>query len=130
MGRDVMLQTVEGERGRSGETCCFRQCSGNVVGGERHYVTDSARGKAPFWRDVMLQTVQRERCRCGETDVTYSERGKGVVRGRRDVTDSRRVKVIVRERLDVTDSARGKGVGRETRDVTDCKGKRGRSGVT
>ena len=68
-----MLCTVKGERGRWGETYCFRQfkgkcvvrerlevtnsASGKGVGEERLDVTDSARRKGAFGRDVMLQTV-------------------------------------------------------------------------
>ena len=80
-----MLQTVQGERVRSGRTLCYRQRKGVVR--ERRKITDSARRKVVVRESrVVLDCARRigvggERC-----DVTDRARGKGFVGERRVVT--------------------------------------------
>jgi len=58
LGRDVLLQTVQGESYIWERRDVTESVSGKGVVMERRDVTDSAKGKESLMRDVMLQTVQ------------------------------------------------------------------------
>ena len=61
LGRDLLLNTVQGER--------------HV--GDRSYVTFSARGKFTVGREVMLQKVHGGMCRSGDVMLQSVQRERG-----------------------------------------------------